>query len=55
MRAARSAAPLAILSVFGDLKQHRPDAFRVYTRFETVTARWPSGIKETGRPVSLME
>ncbi|MEL7468618.1 MAG: CoA-acylating methylmalonate-semialdehyde dehydrogenase [Pseudomonadota bacterium] len=33
-------------SVFGDLNQHGPDAFRFYTRTKTVTARWPSGIKE---------
>jgi malonate-semialdehyde dehydrogenase (acetylating)/methylmalonate-semialdehyde dehydrogenase len=35
-------------SVFGDLNQHGPDAFRFYTRTKTVTARWPSGIKEGG-------
>jgi malonate-semialdehyde dehydrogenase (acetylating)/methylmalonate-semialdehyde dehydrogenase len=33
-------------SVFGDLNQHGPDAFRFYTRTKTITARWPSGIKE---------
>lgn len=33
-------------SVFGDLNQHGPDAFRFYTRTKTVTARWPSGTKE---------
>jgi malonate-semialdehyde dehydrogenase (acetylating)/methylmalonate-semialdehyde dehydrogenase len=33
-------------SVFGDLNQHGPDAFRFYTRTKTVTARWPSGIKD---------
>jgi malonate-semialdehyde dehydrogenase (acetylating) / methylmalonate-semialdehyde dehydrogenase len=33
-------------SVFGDLNQHGPDAFRFYTRIKTVTARWPSGVKE---------
>ena len=33
-------------SAFGDLNQHGPDAFRFYTRTKTVTARWPSGIKE---------
>jgi hypothetical protein len=33
-------------SVFGDLNQHGPDAFRFYTKTKTVTARWPSGIKE---------
>ena len=33
-------------SGFGDLNQHGPDAFRFYTRTKTVTARWPSGIKD---------
>jgi malonate-semialdehyde dehydrogenase (acetylating) / methylmalonate-semialdehyde dehydrogenase len=33
-------------SGFGDLNQHGPDGFRFYTRTKTVTARWPSGIKE---------
>ncbi len=33
-------------SVFGDLNQHGPDAFKFYTRTKTVTARWPSGIKD---------
>ncbi len=33
-------------SGFGDLNQHGPDAFRFYTRTKTVTARWPSGLKE---------
>ena len=33
-------------SGFGDLNQHGSDAFRFYTRTKTVTARWPSGIKE---------
>ena len=33
-------------SIFGDLNQHGPDAFRFYTRTKTVTARWPSGVKE---------
>ncbi|MEM1160258.1 MAG: CoA-acylating methylmalonate-semialdehyde dehydrogenase [Pseudomonadota bacterium] len=33
-------------SVFGDLNQHGPDAFRFYTRTKTATVRWPSGIKE---------
>lgn len=33
-------------SVFGDLNQHGPDAFRFYTKTKTVTSRWPSGIKE---------
>lgn len=35
-------------SVFGDLNQHGPDAFKFYTRTKTVTSRWPSGIKEGG-------
>ena len=33
-------------SVFGDLNQHGADAFRFYTKTKTVTARWPSGVKE---------
>ncbi len=33
-------------SMFGDLNQHGPDAFRFYTRTKTVTSRWPSGVKE---------
>ncbi|WP_040168267.1 CoA-acylating methylmalonate-semialdehyde dehydrogenase [Microbacterium gorillae] len=33
-------------SVFGDLNQHGPDAFRFYTKTKTVTSRWPSGIRE---------
>ena len=35
-------------SGFGDLNQHGPDSFRFYTRTKTVTARWPSGIREGG-------
>jgi malonate-semialdehyde dehydrogenase (acetylating)/methylmalonate-semialdehyde dehydrogenase len=35
-------------SFFGDLNQHGPDSFKFYTRTKTVTARWPSGIKEGG-------
>ncbi len=35
-------------SGFGDLNQHGTDAFRFYTRTKTITARWPSGIKEGG-------
>ncbi|VVT23132.1 putative 3-oxopropanoate dehydrogenase [Roseovarius sp. EC-HK134] len=35
-------------SGFGDLNQHGPDSFKFYTRTKTVTARWPSGIKEGG-------
>ena len=33
-------------SAFGDLNQHGPDAFKFYTKTKTVTARWPSGVKE---------
>ncbi len=33
-------------SMFGDLNQHGSDAFRFYTKTKTVTARWPSGIKD---------
>ncbi len=33
-------------SAFGDLNQHGPDSVRFYTRTKTVTARWPSGVKE---------
>jgi malonate-semialdehyde dehydrogenase (acetylating)/methylmalonate-semialdehyde dehydrogenase len=33
-------------SGFGDLNQHGPDSIRFYTRTKTVTARWPSGVKE---------
>ncbi|MHA6266467.1 CoA-acylating methylmalonate-semialdehyde dehydrogenase [uncultured Aliiroseovarius sp.] len=35
-------------SGFGDLNQHGPDAFKFYTRTKTVTARWPSGIRQGG-------
>ena len=35
-------------SMFGDLNQHGADSFKFYTRTKTVTARWPSGIKEGG-------
>ncbi|QPM89877.1 CoA-acylating methylmalonate-semialdehyde dehydrogenase [Pseudooceanicola algae] len=35
-------------SAFGDLNQHGTDSFKFYTRTKTVTARWPSGIKEGG-------
>ena len=30
----------------GDLNQHGPEFYRFYTRTKTVTARWPSGIKD---------
>ena len=33
-------------SMFGDLGQHGPDAFRFYTKTKTVTSRWPSGVKD---------
>jgi len=33
-------------SGFGDLNQHGPDSIRFYTKTKTITARWPSGIKE---------
>jgi malonate-semialdehyde dehydrogenase (acetylating)/methylmalonate-semialdehyde dehydrogenase len=33
-------------SAFGDLNQHGTDAIRFWTRTKTVTARWPSGIKD---------
>ena len=32
-------------SGFGDLNQHGPDSFRIYTGTKTVTSRWPSGVK----------
>ncbi|WP_029032890.1 CoA-acylating methylmalonate-semialdehyde dehydrogenase [Salinarimonas rosea] len=33
-------------SGFGDLNQHGPHAILFYTKTKTVTARWPSGVKE---------
>ena len=43
-------------SIFGDLNQHGPDAFRFYTRTKTVTSRWPSGIKGGGEfTIPVME
>ena len=43
-------------SVFGDLNQHGPDAFRFYTRAKTVTSRWPSGIRKGGElSIPVME
>ncbi|WP_298103558.1 CoA-acylating methylmalonate-semialdehyde dehydrogenase [Bradyrhizobium sp.] len=33
-------------SGFGDLNQYGPDSIRFYTKTKTVTARWPSGIKD---------
>ncbi|MGO4915100.1 CoA-acylating methylmalonate-semialdehyde dehydrogenase [Pseudogemmobacter sp. W21_MBD1_M6] len=35
-------------SGFGDLNQHGPHSFLFYTRTKTVTARWPSGIRQGG-------
>jgi malonate-semialdehyde dehydrogenase (acetylating)/methylmalonate-semialdehyde dehydrogenase len=43
-------------SMFGDLNQHGPDAFKFYTRTKTITSRWPSGIKEGGEfSIPLMD
>jgi len=33
-------------SAFGDLNQHGTDSIKFWTRTKSVTARWPSGIKE---------
>ncbi|WDQ97737.1 CoA-acylating methylmalonate-semialdehyde dehydrogenase [Devosia sp. J2-20] len=33
-------------SAFGDLNQHGTDAIKFWTQTKTVTARWPSGIKD---------
>ncbi|MEC9368586.1 MAG: CoA-acylating methylmalonate-semialdehyde dehydrogenase [Pseudomonadota bacterium] len=33
-------------SMFGAHNQHGPDSIRFFTRIKTVTARWPSGIKD---------
>ena len=33
-------------SGFGDLNQHGLDAVRFYTKTKTITARWPSGVKD---------
>lgn len=33
-------------SLFGALHMHGPDGVRFYTRMKTVTARWPSGLRE---------
>ena len=33
-------------SLFGDHAIHGPEGVRFYTRLKTITARWPSGIKE---------
>src|SRR5437764_83286 len=33
-------------SGFGDLNQHGPDSIRFYSKTQTVTSRWPSGVKE---------
>lgn len=43
-------------SMFGDLNQHGPDSIKFYTRTKTITARWPSGIKEGGEfSIPVME
>jgi len=34
-------------SVFGDANQHGPDGVRFFTKLKTVTARWPSGARES--------
>jgi malonate-semialdehyde dehydrogenase (acetylating)/methylmalonate-semialdehyde dehydrogenase len=33
-------------SLFGAHNQHGPDAFHFFTKAKTVTARWPSGMKD---------
>ena len=33
-------------SSFGDLNQHGTDSIRFWTKTKTITARWPSGVKE---------
>ena len=33
-------------SAFGDLNQHGPYSVRFYTKTNTVTSRWPSGVKD---------
>jgi malonate-semialdehyde dehydrogenase (acetylating)/methylmalonate-semialdehyde dehydrogenase len=33
-------------SMFGAHNQHGPDSINFYTRIKTITARWPSGIKD---------
>ena len=33
-------------SMFGSHNQHGPDAFHFFTKAKTVTARWPSGMKD---------
>ncbi|MEM7070342.1 MAG: CoA-acylating methylmalonate-semialdehyde dehydrogenase [Pseudomonadota bacterium] len=33
-------------SAFGDLNQHGQDSIRFWTRTKTITARWPSGIRQ---------
>jgi len=34
-------------SLFGPLHMHGPDGVRFYTRMKTITARWPTGIRQT--------
>ena len=33
-------------SLFGDIHMHGPEGVRFYTKLKTVTARWPTGIRE---------
>jgi malonate-semialdehyde dehydrogenase (acetylating)/methylmalonate-semialdehyde dehydrogenase len=33
-------------SAFGDTNQHGTDGVRFYTKIKTVTARWPTGVKD---------
>jgi len=33
-------------SAFGDVNQHGPEGVRFFTRVKTVTARWPTGVRE---------
>ena len=33
-------------SSFGDTNQHGMDGVRFYTKIKTVTARWPTGVKD---------
>ena len=38
-------------SLFGDLHVHGPDGVRFYTRMKTMTARWPTGIRNVAEYV----
>ncbi|WP_027349257.1 CoA-acylating methylmalonate-semialdehyde dehydrogenase [Halotalea alkalilenta] len=40
-------------SIFGALHVHGPDGVRFYTRMKTVTARWPSGLRERTNHYSM--